>query len=189
MPKGIYHHSSRTIESIQKQSRTCKERGIGKWMKGKIISDITKEKMRINAKVNPNYGMKGKHHTNKTIQIIRIKNIGIKKPCSKEHRMNLRLATLRYIKKMKGRVFPRVGKNEFKIINGLEKEMGVKFIRQFEVGGYFVDGYCKELNLVVEVNELHHLSESKVKERDIIRQKFIEGILGCKFLIINDYKK
>jgi hypothetical protein len=46
--------------------------------KGKIRSEEVKENLRINARTNPNYGMKGKHHTNQSLQKMRNAKLGKK---------------------------------------------------------------------------------------------------------------
>lgn len=49
------------------------KRNIGLGNKGKPKSEEHKQKLRDNAKINPNYGMKGKHHTEETIKEMREK--------------------------------------------------------------------------------------------------------------------
>jgi hypothetical protein len=51
--------------------------------------------------------------------------------------------------------------------------------------GYYVDGYDREKNAVIEVDEKHHLDNNgKLNENDIIRQKKIENLLKCEFIRI-----
>jgi len=80
-------------------------------------------------------------------------------------------------------VWPSVGKNETQILDNLEKKLGHKIIRQHRVIGYFIDGYCKELNLAIEVDEWHH---QKQTEKDATRENNIRNELNCEFLRIND---
>ena len=101
---------------------------------------------------------------------------------SKESKKKMRISRVEYIKKTCGFLHPNIGHNEKKIIDKLEEELNYKIIRQYKVCGYFVDGYIKELNSVVEVDE-----RPKNKERDIERQKIIEDELNCKFLRIADF--
>jgi len=107
--------------------------------------------------------IKGKHHT-------------------KETKEKIRMASFEYAKKVVGIICPRIGHNEKKILDKLEEELNYKIIRQYQVEGYFVDGYIKELNLCVEVDE-----RPKNKERDIEREKIIKEKLNCEFLRINDF--
>ncbi len=80
-----------------------------------------------------------------------------------------------------------IGKNETKILNNLEFLFRYKIIRQYEIDGYFVDGYIPELNLVIEIDENHHFTiDNKLKKKDIERQKYIQNQLHCKFLRIKD---
>jgi hypothetical protein len=77
-------------------------------------------------------------------------------------------------------------RREFKfgeeIVNNLFS--GYEIIPQFQVQDYFVDWYIPELKLAVEFNEKHH----KYKKReDAKRQKTIEKLLGCRFVIYTDY--
>ncbi|PLX28833.1 hypothetical protein C0581_00905 [Candidatus Parcubacteria bacterium] len=54
------------------------------------------------------------------------------------------------------------------------KQLGVKFRRQFNIGFWIVDFYCHELKLIIEVDGWIH-SETKEKiTHDIMRQKILE---------------
>ena len=58
------------------------------------------------------------------------------------------------------------------------KNIGVKFRRQHGIGPYIVDFYCKEENLIIELDGSQHLEN---KEYDKERDKYLE-ILGLKVL-------
>ncbi len=131
--------------------------------RGKKLSEESKQKIRNNAKINKKFGMRGKHHSLKTKQ-------------------KMRVSTIKYIESKCGGISPRIGENEKQILDKLEQELKYKILRQYKVCGYFVDGYLEELNLVIEVDEI-----PKIKERDIERQKIIEDKLNCKFIRINDF--
>jgi len=103
-------------------------------------------------------------------------------PISEVTRQKMRESTINYIKKTAGAICPRIGRNEKKILDKLQKEIGYKIIRQYPVCGYFVDGYILETNLVIEVDE-----RPKNTERDDEREKIITKELDCKFLRIKDY--
>lgn len=94
----------------------------------------------------------------------------------------MRISAFEYAKKVCGIICPRIGHNEKQILDKLEQELGYKIVRQYSVEGYFIDGYIKELNLAIEIDE-----RPKDKERDMERQKIIESKLGCNFIRINDY--
>ena len=106
------------------------------------------------------------------------------KKSSKNHKKNMRIARLNYISKVSNAglpVHPNVGMYEKPILDNLEEWFDYPILRQFKIGGYFVDGYCYELNLVIEVDEIQHKYK---KERDKERQDFIQSELSCKFLRI-----
>ena len=86
---------------------------------------------------------------------------------------------MKHIFKMGGK--PRIGKNETQILNILEEQLGYNILRQYEINGYFLDGYIPELNLVIEVDE-----RPKINERDIRRENEIKNELNCEFLRINE---
>ena len=50
---------------------------------------------------------------------------------------------------------------------------------------YWVDGYIKELNICIEWDEQKH-NQPKVKEKDLIREKYIIDNFNCKFIRINE---
>jgi very-short-patch-repair endonuclease len=81
----------------------------------------------------------------------------------------------------------KIGKNETQLLNYMEEIIGYKILRQHSVSGYSVDGYIKELNLVIEIDEKHHYDmDGNLKDKDIKRQNKIEEKLCCKFLRIKD---
>lgn len=56
--------------------------------------------------------------------------------------------------------------------------------------GYWLDGYDKDLNIVVEYDEYKHYKDVKnniLKDKDIIRQNNIINELHCKFYRYNEY--
>jgi hypothetical protein len=78
-------------------------------------------------------------------------------------------------------VTPSIGLKEKETIDKYEKLLNCKFERQYRVAGFFVDGYCKEKNLVIEVDENYH---KKRKEQDIYREEIIKRELKCEILRI-----
>jgi very-short-patch-repair endonuclease len=81
-----------------------------------------------------------------------------------------------------------VSKYESEILNKIQSMLKMPIERQFYVNGFFLDGFCKKLNLAIEVDGANHKYS---KKRDTDRQKKISDILGCRFLRINeeDYVK
>lgn len=81
----------------------------------------------------------------------------------------------------------QMGKNEKKILDEMEKNIGYKILRQYNIIGYILDGYCKENNTVYEVDEDFHFDpEGNLSKKDLKRQKDIEEELNCKFVRIRD---
>jgi len=79
-----------------------------------------------------------------------------------------------------------------KIIDEYGKQNGYTFQHALNGGefhvkglGYLVDGYDKEKNVVLEIDEKNHFDiHGNLREKDIIRQERIEKHLGCKFIRI-----
>jgi very-short-patch-repair endonuclease len=60
------------------------------------------------------------------------------------------------------------------------RKMGIKFRRQYSVGGYVLDFYCPEIKLVIELDgEEHSKKENFLYDQD--RTEYLE-ILGCNVL-------
>lgn len=47
--------------------------------------------------------------------------------------------------------------------------------------GYWLDGYDKIKNIVVEYDESFHYPYGKLREKDVIRQNRIIALLNCEF--------
>lgn len=75
----------------------------------------------------------------------------------------------------------KVGKYEKETLDDFEKLLNIELIRQYPVAGYFVDGYCKEDNIVFEVDEPFHTKQIK---KDLERELIIRDRLKCSFLRI-----
>ena len=105
---------------------------------------------------------------------------------SKEiNKEKVRVGILRYIKsKGCGSYKYIIGKNEKEILDKVEQVKNIEIKRHCEICGYVVDGYCKDLNIVFEIDELYH---KYTKEKDNKREKIIRDKLNCKFIRINDY--
>lgn len=140
---------------------------------GKCHSLESRKKMSISALNNtsPNRGMTGKTFT----------------PQSRE---KMRNSFIRYAQSCKGVNVPNYNKNSISIIEQYGKENGYNFQHaenggEFQYIGYFADGYDKEKNVWLEIDEPHHFNKNGAyKERDIKRQKEIQEALNCKFIRI-----
>src|SRR3990167_6675834 len=117
----------------------------------------------------------------------RIKKIG---KASKGH-----IVSLKTRKKIGDKLFNRIhklglhkkGKNEKKILDNIAKKIGYKIIRQYAINRYVVDGFVPELNIVYEVDELHHFDcYGNLRKKDKSRQNEIENELKCKFIRVKD---
>ena len=121
-----------------------------------------------------------KHYTNIKLKGNQYgkKNKGI--PKSNKTKEKFRIAAQKRILRMFGG--PNIGLNEKRILKEIELSNNIKFIKQFPINGYFVDGYNKKLNLVVEVDE-----KPKTSKREKERENYIKKKLNCKFIRIKDY--
>ena len=152
---------------------------------GRKLTEETKQKMSKAQLGNTN--CLGRKHTEETKQKMSKTRLGKKgKKLTAETKHKIREAKIKWIEcqHCDGQpLSPTIGKNETQILNNLEKNIGYKIIRQYRVIGYFLDGYCKELNLAIEVDEEHH---QKQKGADAIRENNIKNELNCDFLRLND---
>ena len=166
MPKGIYKRTPEMkIGNLlgRKHTKETKEK-ISKSKKGKHHSEEVRSKIRETLKGKPS-NVKGKHWH-----------------LSDKAKENIRKGIFEYAKRITGIICPRIGKHEKQILDELEKKLNYRIIRQYEISGYYLDGYIPEINLVIEVDE-----KPKNIEKDIKRENFIKQKLGCKFLRIKDY--
>lgn len=75
------------------------------------------------------------------------------------------------------------GIREKAALDTIEQLLGIKLIRQFTVGGFRIDGYDVDNKIAYEIDEEQH-NNKKHSQHDILRQKFIEEQLQCKFVRI-----
>jgi len=116
-------------------------------------------------------GMKGRNHSSETLRKMRIA-------------AQKRLQTMHAI--------PSYNPEACKIIEEYGKQHGYNFQHAENGGefhikelGYWVDGYDREKNVVIEYDEPHHFTvEGKLRNRDIRRQKEIVECLKCEFIRI-----
>jgi len=83
-------------------------------------------------------------------------------------------------------ISPLIGKNETEMLDQIAYEYETVIQRQYEVLGYYLDGYSKKYNIAFEVDEKNH-KWGKAKKRDVIRRQRISDELSCEFVIIEDY--
>jgi len=128
-------------------------------------------------KLNPNFGNTavnfGIPHSNETLKKMRTKRI----EQVRERFFN------------GGQMYPNYNPSSIPIIEQKANELGITDLQHAENGceffiselGYWVDGYSKEKNIVIEYYEAFH---SKQIEKDLKRQTEITNFLKCKFIII-----
>lgn len=131
--------------------------------KGKKLSEEIKKKI--------SDGNRGKTHTHEAIQ-------------------KMRVSTLTRLEKTIGQISPRYNPEACKVIDEYGKLHGYNFQHAENGGefyikelGYWVDGYDKEKNVVIEYYEKHH---DRQQDKDIQRQQEIVDFLKCKFIILRD---
>ncbi len=139
-------------------------------------------------------GNKGKEVSKRTRRKLSEINSGRKHPFyGKSHlietKRKMRLATLKRIEENHGIAIPNIGRNEKQILDELELCLGHKIHRSYRLKklGYWLDGYVKELNLAIEVDEGYHFDiDGNISEKNFQRQKEIEQELGCVFFRIDE---
>lgn len=148
---------------------------ISNTLKGRKVTWITNTKI-----TNPNGTFiknhelnKGKKHTNET-----------KEKQSKSHRKNRAKWVINNFQ------FPNFNPKACKIIEQYGKDNNYNFQHALNIGefyikelGYWVDGYDKDKNVVIEYMEKHH-NNSKNKEKDLKRKERIKDFLKCEFIEI-----
>ena len=110
---------------------------------------------------------------------------------SNEYRKKHRIRRIAEIKEKNG-ISPNFNPKACEMIEVYGKEHGYNFQHALNGGeyhikelGYFVDGYDKERNVVIEYLEPHHFSEV-MKAQDMRRKKEIIDFLGCEYIELID---
>lgn len=162
---------------------------ISKSLMGHFVSENTKQKLKI-ALFEFNKGKTYEEIYGKIRTIEEIKKRS--KPRSIETRRRQRLAAIKRIELNKNngnQISPNYNKNSIPILEQKAKELEITDLQHAENGGefylkelgYWADGYSKEKNIWIEIDEKYH---EKQKEKDKQRQKEIEEFLKCKFIRI-----
>jgi hypothetical protein len=108
----------------------------------------------------------------------------------------MRKSTLNYLKECKDFSGPRYNKKSIEYINSLNERMGWNLQHaenggEYEFGGYYVDGYDKERNIIFEYDEPRHYKDVEnniLIEKDIERQNYLINKLNCTFYRYNQEK-
>jgi hypothetical protein len=122
---------------------------------------------------------------NHTVNVGRVHSDETKEKISLKHRLNRSMLIQNTIQ------FPNFNPEACLIIENYGKENGFNFQHALNGGefyikelGYWVDGYDREKNVVIEYYEKDHLSSSKRIQKDEFRRKKIMETLNCEFIIV-----
>ena len=132
-------------------------------------------------------GFKGKKHTEEVKRKSRENNNYWKnKKHTDESKLKMRKAAVKRLNRQG--MIPSYNESSISIIEEYGKEHGYNFQHaknggEVEVLGYFLDGYDKEKNVVIEYMEKHHSRPTKAK-KDKIRKQIIVNHLNCKWIEI-----
>lgn len=135
-----------------------------------------------------NKGLKGLHHSPSTEwkKGNTPWNKGKKNIFSKEARRKMSLSHFNHLRKYgyTNNFGPNIGTHEKSILDHFEKLFNYPIERQYQVDGFFIDGYCKPLKLAIEIDENYHYQNQKQYNYDRFRENIIKDIVGCSFLRI-----
>ncbi len=90
--------------------------------------------------------------------------------------------------------YPQYNKKTCKLIEDYGQKYGFKFQHAENGGeylikelGYWLDGYDRKQNIVIEIDEEHHFDQNgNLFKKDLRRQKEIVKFLNCKFIRIKN---
>lgn len=184
--KSIIYHSN-ILETTMKQQGTYKwSYGFTNRMKFIVECDGNIELLRCGCGKTYNW-------TNYCRQCPEPKKTWLGRNHSVETKLKQRVSTLKYIYETAGQVTPRYNKSSIPILESKAAELGITDLMhaenggEYQIAGYFLDGYSPSKNIAFEYDEKHHYhTDGKLKEKDQMRQEIIEKLLGCTFIRIKD---
>ena len=163
------------------------------WLTGSYSNVSSLAKIRWSGVNNPMYNSNrfgklnpffNKHHTSESLE--KMKNKIFSNYTRDKMSKSAKIRT-----ESNGMNFVNYNPNSIPILEQKAKELGIWDLQHAENGGeykikinnkfYFVDGYSKEKNTVIEYYETYHKYNTK---NDLKRQYEIEQFLNCKFIII-----
>ena len=165
----------------KKYNRVCTKqtrfntKGVPPWNKGltKYTDDrIRKSSIKVSQTTK---GREGKKHTQEEIE-------------------KIREATISNIIQLHGSIKTRYNPNACRYIDQLNEKYDWNLQHaenggEVCIGGYFLDGYDKDLNIAFEYDEPRHyfdVVENKLKEKDINRMNYIIQKTDCRFFRYNE---
>ena len=124
--------------------------------------------------INPNSGMKNKQHSDDT-------------------RRKQRISAIVRIENANGSCYPNYNPKSIPIIKQKATELGIKDLIHAENGGeyhiknlgYYVDGYSKSKNIVIEYYETRHHKNNTTHDEK--RKQEIIDFLGCEFIELKEW--
>lgn len=181
---GVPH----TAERIEKMRKSLIGRKLSEEHKKKISpigrkhSDETKNKIAAS-----HMGKKLSAEHKKSLSIARM---GKTRIVTEQERHLRRLNRILEIKEKCGQIMPNFNSEACCFIDEYGKDNGYKFQHAMNGGeyyikelGYFVDGYDKDKNIILEIDEKKHFNfDGSLRKKDIIRQIEIKNLLGCMFI-------
>jgi len=107
--------------------------------------------------------------------------------------LKMRISRIEELKGKFGQTSPNYNPSSIPFIEQKAKELGITDLQHAENGGeyhikelgYFVDGYSKEKNIVIEYDEPHHRRKGNIT-KDTKREKEITEHLNCQFVRIKE---
>lgn len=177
-------------DNANKKKCTCKSCFYNR-QKNRKMSDEQKEQISKTL-----LGRKKSKETRKKMSESRIGKIGprIGMITSSDTKTKMRISAIKRVAdaKFNGNQWkPNYNPSSISIIEQKSKEFGITDLQHAENGGeyyiqklgYWVDGYSKEKNIVIEYYEKNH---NRQVVKDLERKKEIENLLKCKFIIIHE---
>lgn len=123
------------------------------------------------------------------------KNSAIKRYEKPEERTKLRISRVKMLENKIGVCFPNYNPHACEKIDEYGHKHGYTFQHAMNGGeyyikelGYSVDGYDKEKNTVIEYYEIAHNNKKRI-QKDICRQKEIQNLLKCEFIILKEWEE
>lgn len=137
--------------------------------------------------------LSARYKNNELISSVKGNNFWVGRHHSEETKEKQRLKLLDYIKNLKGEIQVHYSLEGCKYIDNLNKKYNWQLQHaenggEYCVGGYFLDGYDKELNIAFEYDEPRHYVDvynNVLCDRDIQRMQFIINKLSCRFIRYN----
>ena len=116
------------------------------------------------------------------------------KSLTEDTKEKIRISTVNYLQSLLGDTIARYNKKSIDYINNLNEinHWNLQHAEnggEVKIGGYFVDGYDKDLNIVFEYDEKRHykdVDKNVLKDKDIKRQNFIINKIKCRFFRYNE---